>query len=319
MNELEVSRGLASEQAQNLANGSIRASRRKEVRPRFQWSVLDQFERIQMIETQAFQLISEAGDLNKNTFNSTGQTGLRRAIHKFYPGGMRSLREKLEIRQPRSTDGYWQRPEAKDEIEQTARKIFESEGKLTLELLREHGKSGIVQAVVKIYPGMFAQLKKSLGYEEKHKPAGYWTAENIREEAIAFYKQEGKISPIHTRNIGRSDLRTAISTKYPGGWPQLRIDIGLVPTRVPDGYWTAENIKTAIFDFNREHGSLARKVMENAHKSGLFAAVTRFYPGGWKQLRQDLNIPAQPTNLPEKIDSDDANIQLKNLLGGKNE
>lgn len=169
------------------------------------------------IELAALAFYEEQGWMTQHNLKSKGRSDLWAAIRRYYPGGLKNLRQKLDI--PRIKPVIWSperiRSEVQDFIAQGNRL-----GPITLE---RSGKTELSRAIHRKYPGGWSQLRKDLDLKPL---VTTWTPELIREEALKFFLAEGRITGRLVVLKGKSGLGFAIQNKYPGGWDQLRKDIG---------------------------------------------------------------------------------------------
>lgn len=186
------------------------------------------------IEQQADEIFNRFHQLSVSFLKQHNMGALSSTITRYYPGGMKALKEKLGINtddithtkdtQPRKPLNYWLDPVT---IEKEAQEFYAKEGELNVKVLYNRGRTDLATAIVRHYLGAFRQLRINLGLEAGRKPQGYWTPENIEKEALEFYRQEGYITQDLLQNRSRTDLSVAITKKYPGGWKQLRLKLGL--------------------------------------------------------------------------------------------
>lgn len=261
------------------------------------------------IEEAARQFVEDEGELSQRLLSSKGFSGLVDAM-KRYPGGMLGLKEKLGIAHSQKPEGYW----TAEAIEQQAGEFLNKHGKITQKLLGQMGESGLYAAINRNYPGQMAALKAKLGTRVDIRPVGYWTPEKIKEEAIAYYEEKGKITHKELRADGRSYLASAIAKHYPGGIIQLLSDIGVRSKRRANGHWTPENIEAEAQQFLDEFGALTHKALLDKVPE-LSRAILTYYPGGIKGLRRKLTIATSETSLVP-VSTDEANAALESLFEG---
>jgi hypothetical protein len=131
-------------------------------------------------------------------------------------------------------------------------------------------------------------MTKEQNVRQNRKPANYWTKEQVRKEAQEFYLEHGRLDQKFVGSQGRYDLAGAIS-KY-GGWPQMRADLGMAESRKPKGYWTEKRIEEETFSLYVETGGLTKEAWRV--KKGLRPAISGYYPGGLRRLKDKLGIRA---------------------------
>jgi hypothetical protein len=180
-------------------------------------------------------------------------------------------------------------------IEQEALALIDSGTPLTQHNLITAGLTTLSNYIWKYYPGSFLGLRKKLGNEEGRKPRSYWSSEDglehIRKEVRTFYEEHGNISNNYLTAHNRQDLINAITKYYPGGWFNLRADIGLPLEQNQRGSWTYDRIRTEAQGYLREVGEISHKSLLRNGRSDLSHAIQRYYPGGWVKLKTDLGEP----------------------------
>lgn len=265
------------------------------------------------IENEAREFYTQSGDINWENLIANKKSSLAMAIKTYYPGGVLALRDQLGIGGGKKPSGYWNRETV--EVESAA--FLSAHGQLTYPLLRDNGRSDMIHAVHKFYPGGIRALKESLGIIPSNKPNGYWKdpaniiieVKEATASGIAFTEE-------NLKKTGRSSLAAAIATHYPGGIKALRQDLGLsLEKRQP--VWSAERIEKEASDFVEKYGAINHNLLIKHHLSKLSSAISKQYPGAWRALRIAIGI--YPNTSPNVVPVDIANDQLGKLLevGGK--
>lgn len=288
-------------------------------KPRNYWSDPE------VIKKEADNFYHKHGNISASILDGNDRTDLKSAIGRYYPGGWRALRKELGIKdkqtkessdsslkakniQPKGNQSLkpprikWSKERVLDE----AQKFYQDNGQLTQEELDARGRSDLIHAIARHYPGGLTALRIEVGLPIAKHPNGYWkNVELIKEKALSVYNLYTKISFDFLLTIGESSLGKAITDNYPGGWSQLRQDIGLEIISHPDGYWTPEVIKTEVQKFIEAEGDITQYLLSKRGKSNLIHAITRYYPGQLVQLKKDLevNTKRKPVNFwtPETI------------------
>lgn len=254
------------------------------------------------IEAEARKLIEDGKPLTQPALYEAGLSSLSDAVRKYYPGGLNQLRVNLGLEVRKRDIGYW----TKERIEQEARDFLAEGGNLSGNALTRAGKGALLGAIASRYPGTMRQLKINLGIEPGSKPEGFWTAENIGAEAHEFFQTEGDLRHPLLKKQGRSDLATAITSKYPGGMTQLKIDLGLELNR-RDNYWTPEKVEEEAKEFVRQHGGITQRLLGEAGRHDLSGAISGHYPGKFGKLKEALGLEAtKPPGYwtPERIEQE---------------
>jgi hypothetical protein len=237
------------------------------------------------IESEARAFVAEHGDITHKMLRKADRGDLSAKVHS-YPGGMGALRAILGFEKRNKPTGYW----TEEKIEEEAKTFLEEFGHLSQAELISKGRSDLVVAIGKKYPGKLWGLKVKLGLAKESNVGGYWTKEKLMEEARAFFSEFGVISqPMMTRQ-GRSHLSVAIIRNYPGGITALLKDLGLPLNQTQKGLYTLEKIKEIAIDIISEHGDISYMLLKSLGKSGFGAAIAKKYPGKMIQLRLDLGL-----------------------------
>ncbi len=164
------------------------------------------------------------------------------------------------------------------------------------------------------YPGGMATLKMNLGLDTA-KPIGYWTPELIEQEAAQILNTHGKLTQkFLERELHKSDLRTAISRVYPGGFIGLKEKLG-TKTQKPDGYWTQDTIEKEFAEIM--NGGQIDTTSLKKRRSDVASAISIHYPGGMRALRQKFGLepgyrePGYWTD-PQKIEFEARKVLAEN-------
>lgn len=207
-------------------------------RGQIRWSRIPQEEIIIYLEEKARALLQEKESLNRANLNKNKMKWFVSAVEHFYPGGLCALKKKHN--QPvNKPHGYWQRPEAIEEMKLIAFDLFKQAGKVSKNVFEELDRSALSYAITHYYPGGYSQLiedlggrlklMKDFGYKSFRGYKDYWSKIDIlKQESILFVKEHGDITNTLLRDNKRTDLYKGIHRYYPGGLMQLRIDFGIV-------------------------------------------------------------------------------------------
>lgn len=123
----------------------------------------------------------------------------------------------------------------------------------------------------------------------KNRGRGFWQNEGIRAEALKYYEEHSDLSRRGLIANNQSSLATAISRKYPGGFFQLKTDLG-IEAKKPPGYWTEESIRQEALKFYNRFGNISENALSNQDRYDLAIAITTKYPGSFQKLREDLGL-----------------------------
>lgn len=175
--------------------------------------------------------------------------------------------------------------------------------------LKKRGRNDLTRAVNRYYPDGFLGVSKELKADFSVKrPWGYWlNPENVRAAAAEALEGGVEITSHKLSKAGLGQLTQAIQRNYPGGWTQIREDLGIDKSyNRPPGYWTEENLLKEAAAFLEKYGDFSYKLLQTSQEYGFANAISR-YPGGIYQLKQQLNIPANAR--PKGHYNDPANLE----------
>jgi hypothetical protein len=270
----------------------------RDTRGRIRWKIVaqDQEKVVQVVEALARDHLESGGEITQSSLTQAkGLTRLAHVIPKYYPGGMHTLREKLGAPIPQVRRGYWQRPEALDEIRGIAAQVLQKEGRLDVKTLTKHVGKRYIGTVAASYPGRLTGLKIDLGLDPKIGVGKFWTPERIEQEASAFIEREGGLTQALLRERKAGKLNSAIDA-YPGGMTALKKKLGIEPGRKPNGYWTKEVIEQKAREFLSREGKLNQTILYERGEVGLAGAINKNYPGKMPQLKKNLGAKIDRRN-----------------------
>src|SRR5258706_7952464 len=183
------------------------------------------------------------------------------------------------------------------DIERKVLELIESGQSFDKESLRQNGLLSIEREVQAHYPGGFSALREKLtlnGRREKGRWQGLEGIERIRKEALSFYESNGIISEKSLNSTGSGYLSSAIKAVYPGGFRQLRKDLGLPQMRRE--YWSPQIIEDEARAFFTNEGRISASSLLEKGASALRQQISSSYPGGMNQLRLALGIEVLKKN-----------------------
>lgn len=263
----------------------------RDKRGRIRWKVLqtnpDQL--AAFIENQVHSLLDQGIKINRNSLTKVGFSYLSSGIIHYYPNGYTGLRQALDLPLGYKPRNYWAGTEGIDRIQREVKIIYQEEGAVNGRILRAKGKPDVARAIDRTYPGGWRKLRENLAITPSSKPHGFWTPENIKQEAAKFYAEHGGLSRSLLHRAGRTDLETVVR-KYPGGLVALKREFGVKFKARPHGFWTIDTIRMQAMEFYSQFASLTPNILREKGRGDLHIAA-RKYPGGVRQLQRDLNIP----------------------------
>ncbi len=272
------------------------------------WSILakDQEKVTRVIETEARKMLTSGIKLTQSGITKAGQSGFIAAIYHYYPGGLQALKRKFGQELSQHEHGYWTPEKIKDE----SLRVLATHGNLTQGLLTSLKRNDLSIAIARKYPGGLTQLKRDLGLVESTKEDGYWkNIDTIRSEAKIFFQETGKLDTESLYSAGKSSLASAIVKRYPGSFYRLRKDLGLKGGRKPTGFWSSQEgldlMRVEAQNLLKQEGHITVELFNERRKSMIGYAIRHYYPGGIKQLKEELGH-INTTN--------EANIQIEALL-----
>lgn len=287
----------------------------RDKRGRIKWSILknDPQLRLAIITQEVTQFLTGSSVLTHRALIQAGHGGLSQAIVTYYPDSIRGLRQQLDlgdtipVGNPESGKVRRVKPLTEDQIREEAAVVYQQFGNISQRGLAEQGRYHLLGEVSRQYPGKLLQLKKDLGIQTRSKPNA-WTPERIKEEALVFIQEHGRLTRPFIEKNKRFDLSVAIGRHYPGGIRQLRRDLKLNDPQKPNGFWSLENILKEGAEFVRIHEFISDNLLDSNNQSALSNAVVKSYPGGWRQFRVDLGLEElkKPTRYwtPETIEQE---------------
>lgn len=273
---------------------------------------LSEGERVAILERESQEIIANGGELTAVALIKNGHTGFLGAVRRYFPNGLNGLQSRLNIR-PKTTQrprGYWQ---DLSKIEAEASDFIEKHGDITTDLLKESGRSDLIGATLRNYPGGIYALKDKL-VGQSRRPRGHYNPEQVEAETREFINKYGSLKYELMRDKGYATLSRKIS-EYPGGRRGITIALGLeeaVETRKP---WTPERILEEAKAVYLKEGKISHDLLVKLKQSGLGSAIARKYPGGWNQIKLDLGINPDK----KKLSSEQANADLNSLLEASND
>ena len=268
---------------------------------------LSEGERVAILERESHEIIANGGELTSVALNKNGHTAFLAAVRRYFPDGLMGLQTRLNV-MPKSIQrprGYWQ---DLTKIEAEARGVIEEHGDLTANLLKEAGRSDLLGAALRNYPGGIFALKDRL-MGQNRRPRGHYSSEQVEAETRAFVDKYGSLKYELMLEKGYATLSRKIS-EYPGGRRGITIALGLegsVETRKP---WTPERILEEAKAVYLKEGKISHDLLVKLKQSGLGSAIARRYPGGWNQIKLDLGINPDI----KKLSSEQANTDLDSLM-----
>lgn len=262
-------------------------------------------------EAEVKQFFKENNDFSVPLLTKARKNSLVIAVHK-YPGGVTALREKLGLEPRYKPKSYW----TPENIETEARQFIDQNQKLSAPALVAADRADLSVAAVRKYPGGMRALQEKLGMATKIRPNGYWdNPKTIEDEARSFLEQGHQLIQKDLNRYGLSSLKWAASRFYPGGFIQLKIDLGIELTQKPKGYWKPERIEEEALSFYQTNGVLSLRKLKKSGRGDLSSAISELYPGAMRALKNKLGIGVIKEELT--ISSDKANEQLRKLLEGE--
>ncbi len=258
------------------------------------------------IKKEADAFLSKNGVLSKSSLYQDGRCDLATAITGKYPGGLEALKTELQVNTRMKPHGYWNL----NSIQVEAAQFYAEFGSLSPDTLVKNGRGDLLHAIFDRYPGGIKKLQNDQGIASRRKETGYWTVERIKEEALAFYNQHGKLTGPCLIAEGRGDLTNAFRD-YPGGLRGLQKDLDIKTTKQPNGYWTVEKIEEEAAEFVKQHTTISFESLRRERKFSLHVMIGRLYPGGIAALKEKLGV----SELPEAtLSPDEANFELAKLI-----
>lgn len=267
---------------------------------RIDWATLkdDPIKLSLALEEEVREYIKSGGKLEVRIMESSGYAYLSVALKRFYPGGIKGVKEKIGI-QVQKPVGFWKSPEQVQITKQEAENFFADKGAFTMELLRECGESNLLYRIQKHYPGSWRGMLRDLEIEAPQRVSGYWTKETVLEESRRVFIEYGMFSTKLLKEIDRLDLKVQLSRVYEGGIREVQQLLGIEIKNHPKEYWIPENIENEAMTFFDTYGGLTQLLMTENDRYDLIWAI-RSYPGKLTGLKEKLGISRK--KLSNKIE-----------------
>lgn len=262
---------------------------------------------VENIESEARDVLDIGINLSEADLRENGYSSLSMAIHKYYPGGMPAVKQKLGLEETRKANNYW----TQEKILSEAQDFVIKKKNLSRQVLIDAERGDLYNAAIESYPGGINGLRTDLGLSplRVNKPEGYWTDELIEQQAKDFLKDNGVLTTYAIAQSGMSDLASAISSKYSGGINGLRkkLDLEVREEARPANYWKKlENIeKEALVALDAVNDLTTTNLVNSGYSSLVYAAY-EYYPGGIVALREKLGLKGiikQPDGYWDKIEN----------------
>ncbi len=274
----------------------------------------------QVIESESRGFMQENGFEffpSRTKLKKLGRYDLLNAIHKYYPGNHRALREKLGQDPSDRGTGYWN---LEENVVRECTEFMQEHGFDLLpstKVMDELGRGDLSKGIQNHY-GM-KRVRSLFGEKTRsEKPRGYWKdPDNVLNEAKEFMKKRKlrKFPTLGSLNkMGSSSLRVAIGN-YPGGLDKFYEDLGTDAERwTTPGYWKdEENLLSEIDSFlqtNELDNLPPYQVISQMGRQDIVRAIVRHH-GGFNSFRPKLN-----EHLGIESDCDQLELLLDKYIGG---
>lgn len=254
----------------------------------------------QNIESEARQAIESGIPIAGSSLLATGRSSLVAAIHMYYPGGIKALREKFNQPQGPKEKGFWTPETIELEVQKAMDQGLELSGSQT---------PALYVAAQRHYPGGITELRKKLGVGKSKKPDGFWQdTSKIEEETRKAIEAGIRIDQKSLAEAGLSGLSTAITKYYPGTYKALRAKLEIKQAPKPGKKSLAidwETLKNtpafveSIEEMATEFVSTGHALTQDELKTAgfIWQAIRFGYPGGIGKLRTNLRKSEKPTKL----------------------
>lgn len=122
---------------------------------------IDPSQKAEVIEKYGLFLMKKGVNISHQALVEVGEDWYRRSIVRYYPGGIKALRDKLSVMEGKATRGrnYWTKLE---NIEEDGQIIYEEYGDLTASIIRIAGKGDLMGGIYRHYPGKLTGLKEKI-------------------------------------------------------------------------------------------------------------------------------------------------------------
>lgn len=196
------------------------------VSKRYNWQAMEDAETVIRKLVLIYMLENNKSTIIKQDLNDLGVAS---AVDRLYTDQYQGLLRDLYIQPLRTSWESYPEKERIERIEEKAREILAEGGRLSTQDLRVNN-SAFETAIVKYYPGGLPALRKKLGVGDTVKRKKYNFAQeadpvaSITQEIRRIIAEEGDIE---SEDLNKRGLYGPIQRYYPGGYQQLRKDLGL--------------------------------------------------------------------------------------------
>lgn len=247
--------------------------------------ITDPDQRLLAIRGEARGFLEEHGSLGSTALRINGRRDLLSAIDRYYPDHLSGLQRDLGLRvRPANPKNHW----SNETIESESLAFLQLHGVITPKKLVEMGRTDLLGAINARYPGRLTGLKQNLNIEPGRRPDGYFIEENIERKLRAIIERTGEFPSYNVIREIDSTLTAVLSRT--GGFGYWRQKLGFEIKERPNGFWTEETIRDEATKFVQEGNGLSGKELKAKNMGALAHAISKSYPGGIRQLQQDLGI-----------------------------
>lgn len=205
--------------------------------------------------------------------------------------------------------------------------LVDDSGNLVLEITKTDNPGAILaRSIYDKDENRFRTTSLEAALSQSRKPLNYWTPEKIRETAIQLRDQYGDL----TTDLIRGEMSifiAAVATKYPGGWIQLRRDIGMIQADRSGTYVDQSGkvwaplivvVKAAHVDFGTAGRILAKSHPEQKEGRGFNGKKVKFYDlkGALEIIKvyNDDKSKQSPTRSEQSLITPEAIVPEEELL-----
>lgn len=233
-----------------------------------------------------------------------GKSNLRGAIIQH--GGINKFRDMLGYTLAKKSAGFWTEENTKSEL----KKVIKNIGHFpTINEVEKLYGSSLRRAII-IYGG-FNKFRKLLGYQETHKPSGYWTKENTIKELGLVIDRLGHF-PTQTELQKQHQQSLAVAISKHGSFNEFGMLFGYTNIKKPNAYWSEQKTLNELKKIVVKGGRFPTgcELTDKYGNSSLQRSLSQY--GGINKFREAMGYP---TSLYEKYIS-----ELMSYIGkrGKN-
>lgn len=191
-------------------------------------------------------------------------------------------------------------------IEQEVGKFIVQGNVLTFKGLLKAGMGSISHGIQRYYPRGLFGLQEHFGLAKRKNPERVKGLSKSKAKKIILEDARRIVAEEEVLSAARHGyLYSRARQHYPGGWPQLKKDVGFKPRITRE--FSLEETRREALDFFKKEGNISMSLLQEKGKAALVARINRRYPGGIRQLKKDIGFIEK--RRPRKFWKSEENIE----------